>query len=268
MHVKARPEDMGEFAIVAGDPDRLPMIVERFDGGMEASHHVTSSRGYGVYTGTIDGTRVSAVAHGIGCPSAAIVLEELAQLGVKTVIRVGTCGGLQPYVRPGDVIVSTACVRDEGTSRQYLPLEVPATAHMGVVLSAVEAAADAGLTLGAHEKGDASQTPHALAGMTHCKDSFYSELEGSTAVEEINAGRWASWKAAGVLATEMEASALYVVGGLRGMRTGVVLAVVGSTGDESADFFASPEVMSAARDRAIEVTVGAMRRLIRTERAS
>lgn len=245
VHLGATAEDVGGYAIIAGDPGRIPAIAALFEDPRE----VSTARGFAIWTGTLFGVKVSAVSHGIGSPSAAIVMEELAQLGVHTVIRCGTCGGLQRFVRPGDVIVSTSCIRDEGTSRSYCPIEFPAVAEPAVVVASLTAAKRLGV--------------HTHVGVTHCKDAFYSELPGYTVVEKSNSERWKAFEDGGAIATEMEASALYIVGHLRHMRTGVVLACVGTTvGEEGEPFIADAATIALAREGAIRVTVEALRVIV------
>lgn len=134
MHLAAPEGSIGGYCIVCGDPDRVPKIGAMLEGGKE----VANRRGYRIWTGTLDGERVSVCSHGIGSASAAIVFEELARHGVHTIIRMGTCGSTHKSVAAGDVVVSNACVRDEGTSMAYVPAEVPLTATPAVVAALLE----------------------------------------------------------------------------------------------------------------------------------
>ena len=142
-----------------GDPGRSEKIAQFFDN----PKLVAQNREYTTYTGTLLGEKVSVTSTGIGCPSAAIAVEELIKIGADTFIRVGTAGGMQPGTKTGEVAVVTGAIRDEGTSRHYLPLEFPAVADPDVVFALREAAV-------------ALEIPH-HSGITHSKDSFFGETE-------------------------------------------------------------------------------------------
>src|SRR5262249_10210273 len=134
------PGDVGEYVLVPGDPFRTPLIAKHLDEARE----VAFSREYRTFTGKVDGTFVSAMSTGMGGPSVAIGVEELHELGVHTLLRVGTCGALQPVVKMGDLVIAMASVRSEGTPDGYVPKEYPAVASLDVVNALVEAAEAAG----------------------------------------------------------------------------------------------------------------------------
>ncbi|KAA0154536.1 hypothetical protein FNF27_02265 [Cafeteria roenbergensis] len=259
MHVKASPNGIkGAYGILAGDPGRIAKIAALFDDPAE----VATNRGFTVWRGQLDGVNVFAAAHGIGSASAAIVFEELALLGCHTLIRVGTCGSLQAGMRVGDVVVSTGCIRDDGTTRAYLPAEFPAVASHELV-TALRLA-----TMGA--EGD--RPP--WVGVTHCKGSFYSEVPGYVPDAAAADARWAAWVGGGAVATEMEGAALFAIGGARNMRTGMVLAVLGvtkkgpgaadeSTAEAVASILTDSEEAAAGKTRAIRAAVDALRVVIR-----
>ena len=136
-HIKLKAEHKAKYAIIPGDPGRVEKIAAYLDN----AEQVMYNREYNSYLGYLDGERVLVVSTGIGGPSCAICVEELANIGVDTFIRVGTCGGMQPTVFPGDVIVATGAIRFEGTSREYMPIEFPAVADFEVT-SALSAAAE------------------------------------------------------------------------------------------------------------------------------
>jgi uridine phosphorylase len=155
------------------------------------------------------------VSTGIGCPSTAIVVEELITLGVHTFLRIGTCGSLKDEIKGGDAIIATAAIRDEGTTRQYAPIEVPAIADFEMIATLQSAAIKLG-------------KPHHV-GLVHCKDSFYSELSEFTTNPLHTASQWETWRRVGALATEMEVAVIYLLSHLRRCRAGALLSVVGST---------------------------------------
>lgn len=243
-HLHLTPNDVGYYAFLAGDPGRIPLIAKSFESAREVSAH----RGFVCHNGFLENVRVCAVASGIGCPSTAIVVEELAALGVRNFIRVGTCGSLQGAVASGDLVISTGAIRCDGTGAAYVPIEYPAVPDFAVLSALISAGTAAGA--------------RCHVGVTHCKDAFYSEIaENCADVSGTQAG-WMTWQRANALATEMEASALFIVAGLRRCRAGAVFTVVGSveTGDLIAD--------SAGIPSAIGVAIAAMRSLILSERGT
>ena len=116
IHIRARSEDVAPIVLLPGDPGRATRAAER----LECARCYNEFRGLLGYTGSYKGTPVSVQSTGMGAPSAAIVVEELALLGVKTVVRIGTCGGAQPEIRPTDLIIATGAYPLDGTTRQYL----------------------------------------------------------------------------------------------------------------------------------------------------
>jgi len=208
-HIHMEKGDVGKYVLLPGDPGRVPQIAEFFD----SARKVAENREYVTYTGEVDGIPISATSTGIGCPSAAICVEELARIGAEVFIRVGTAGSLQERVGLGDLVVTTGSIRDEGTTRQYIPLSYPAVSDLGVTSALAQAAEKLGL-------------PHHL-GITHCKDAFYAEFTKDHPMSEDWIKRWTIWRRAGVLATSMESAAIFVLSSLKGLRAGEVLAVVG-----------------------------------------
>jgi uridine phosphorylase len=208
-HIALEKGQVGRYILLPGDPGRVPLIAEHFDSAEKMAHN----REYVTYTGTVDGIAISATSTGIGCPSAAICVEELARVGAEVFIRVGTAGSLQEQVGLGHLVVTTGSIRDEGTTRQYVPLSYPAVADREVTDALMQAAGKLEL-------------PH-HAGITHCKDAFYAEFAGDHPMSEDWTKRWAIWRRAGVLATSMESAAIFVLSSIKGLRAGEVLAIVG-----------------------------------------
>src|SRR5688572_11219457 len=135
-HVQLKRGDVGRYVLLPGDPARADKIAAYFDD----ARLIANNREYRTYTGTLLGEPVSVTSTGIGCPSTAIAVEELAMIGADTFIRVGTSGGMQPHLRAGDLAIVTAAIRDEGTTLQYMPMEFPAIADYGVVTALRDAA--------------------------------------------------------------------------------------------------------------------------------
>lgn len=208
-HIGLKPEQVGKYVILTGDPKRCKNIAAYFDHAvLEAD-----SREFVTYTGEWNGTRISVTSTGIGGPSAAIALEELVHCGAHTFIRVGTSGGMQPEIMGGDLVIASGAVRMEGTSKEYAPIEFPAVADVTVVQALAEAA------------NELDATHH--IGVVQCKDSFYGQHEPEAkpvGYELMN--KWDAWIRCGCLASEMESAALFVVASCLRVRIGTVLLVL------------------------------------------
>ena len=245
-HIQCGPGDVGNYCILPGDPGRCRAIAQAFDDPV----HVRTNREYETWTGTLLGERVSVVSTGIGGPSAAIAMEELANLGVHTFIRVGTCGGIALEVQSGDVVVATGAVRMEGTSREYAPIEWPAVPHYQAVQALVQGCKNLG------------KPWH--AGVVQCKDSFYGQHSpGRMPVSYELEQKWEAWKRLGVLASEMESAALFAVAASRRVRCGSVFHVIWNQEREAAGL---DQKESHDTSAAIQVGVEALKLLILEDR--
>ena len=127
-HIRCKEGDVGKYCILPGDPGRCEAIAAHFTNPV----HVGMNREYNIYTGFLNGEKVSVCSTGIGGPSAAIAMEELAAIGCDTFVRIGTCGGIALDILPGDVVIATGAVRYEHTSLEYAPAEFPAVADLTV----------------------------------------------------------------------------------------------------------------------------------------
>lgn len=245
-HIHCVEGDVGRYVFLPGDPGRCETIAKWFDHPV----HVTQNREYNIYTGELLGEKVSVCSTGIGGPSASIAMEELANLGADTFIRVGTCGGIALDVMPGDVVVATGAIRFEHTSLEYAPPEFPAVADFEIA-SALKAASE--------ELGFRTHT-----GVVQCKDSFYGQHspEKSPVYYDL-LQKWESWKRLGVKASEMESAALFVVAAARGVRCGSCFHVVWNQEREKAGL-AMP--MTEDTSGAIRVGIEAMKRVILSDR--
>lgn len=243
-HIACAPGDVGKYVILPGDPGRCEKIAAHFDSPVK----VASNREYTTYTGYLDGVKVSVTSTGIGGPSASIAVEELTELGADTFIRVGTCGGMSKKVHGGDCIVVTGAVRNEGTSREYAPIEYPAVPDFGVTTALVSAAEKLGFRY--------------HTGVVHNKDSFYGQHSPeSMPVSYELATKWEAWKRLGVLASEMESAAIFTVCAARGTRAGAVMYTVWNQEADS-DYTDAPQTDTEA---AIKIAVGAIRELIKSD---
>ncbi|MGB9834313.1 MAG: nucleoside phosphorylase [bacterium] len=204
-HLQVAQGEVGEYVILPGDPGRCQLIARHFEG----PKLVASNREFVTYTGKHSGLSVSVVSTGMGCPSAAIALEELIMLGAKYFVRLGTTGALQKELKIREVIIANSAVRTDGTSLEYVPVEFPAIADIDVTLALEEAAKNKGIQ------------PHLGTIWSH--DAFY---KGSVFADPdfLERERWLI--DAGVLSVENESSALFVIGYLRKVKVGTILTVV------------------------------------------
>lgn len=242
-HIRCVEGDVGRYVILPGDPGRCEKIAALFDD----AHFVSQNREYTIYTGTLLGEKVSVCSTGIGGPSAAIALEELVECGADTFIRVGTSGGIVDKVKGGDIVIATGAIRQEGTSREYLPIEFPAVADFSVVSALNEAAKTLGF-------------PY-HTGVIQSKDSFYGEIRPAQMpiADELTA-KWKAWKAAGALTSEMETAALLIVAQVLHVRCGAVLNVLWNADNDDA-----PAIPPDATERGVKAAVEAIRVLIRED---
>ena len=245
-HIRCNPGDVGRDCFLPGDPGRCEAIAQHFDNPV----HVGMNREYNIYTGTLLGEKVSVCSTGIGGPSAAIAMEELAAIGTDTFIRIGTCGGIDMDVLPGDVVVATGAIRFEHTSYEYAPVEFPAVPNFDIA-AALKAASE-----------DLGYRTH--AGVVQCKDSFYGQHspERSPVYYEL-LNKWESWKRLGVKASEMESAALFVVAAALGVRCGSCFHAVWNQEREKAGL-AMP--MTEDTSGAIKVGIEAMKRIIAADK--
>ena len=199
IHVRAEPGEYAEACLLPGDPLRAKYIAETY---LDNAVQRNAERGMLGYTGEFEGRLVSVQSTGIGCPSAAIVVEELVQLGVKRLLRVGTCGGLQNDLALGDLIIALSAIPADATARHLVGTDqhVP-TASWELVHGAVHVAKEAGQPM--------------RIGPIVSSDLFYNP----------DGEQYARWSSRGVLAVEMEAAVLFTLGALRGVQAGCLLTV-------------------------------------------
>jgi DeoD family purine-nucleoside phosphorylase len=199
IHIRAEPGDYAEAVLLPGDPLRAKYIAETY---LDDVVQRNAERGLLGYTGTYEGKPVSVQGTGMGCPGATIVFEELIQLGCKKLIRVGTCGGLQPHHALGDLIVALTAVPADSTASHLVGNEPHCpTASWSLVHGAVHAAKEQNLPL--------------HVGPIVSSDLFYNPDDG----------QYERWSKRGVLAVEMEGAALFTLSALRGVESGCLLTV-------------------------------------------
>lgn len=233
------------LAIIPGDPAR----VERIAATMDRSEPLAAHREFTSFLGWFGDTPIVVCSSGIGGPSTSIAVEELAQLGVNTFLRVGTTGGIQPHLAQGDVIVTTGAVRLDGASLHFAPMEFPAVADFACTTALVEAAHALKID------------PH--VGITASSDTFYPGQERydtySGRVVRRFQGSLEEWQAMGVLNYEMEAATLFTMCASQGLRAGCVAGVlVNRTKSETPD----EETARRIEATTVSVVVDAARRLV------
>ena len=245
-HIRCKQDDVGRYVFLPGDPGRCESIARHFDDPV----HIGMNREYNVWTGTLLGEKVSVCSTGIGGPSAAIAMEELVAIGADTFIRIGTCGGIDLDVCPGDVVVATGAVRYEHTSLEYAPIEYPSVPDFDVTAALKAAGEDLGFRV--------------HTGVVQCKDSFYGQHspERSPVSYEL-LQKWEAWKRLGVKASEMESAALFVVAAALGVRCGSCFHAVWNQEREKAGMFMP---MTEDTSGAIKVGIEAIKRLIAADR--
>jgi uridine phosphorylase len=207
-HIKCRKGDIARYVLLPGDPARVKIIASLLD----ESRKVAENRQYVTYTGRVSGLEISTTSTGIGGPSAAIAVEELARCGADTFIRVGTCGGYQKDQKIGDIAIATGAVRWEGTTRQYVPIEYPAFSTPEVVMALVEAAERIGANyhVGITKSGDSLYAGMAFGGY---QQSWMKNVE-------------TDFIRSNVISAEMEASTIFTLASLFRLRAGSVCSII------------------------------------------
>ncbi len=245
-HIHCKEGDVGRYVFLPGDPGRCEAIAKHFDNPV----HVGMNREYNIYTGTLLGEKVSVCSTGIGGPSAAIAMEELAAIGADTFIRVGTTGGIALDVCPGDVVVATGAVRFEHTSLEYAPIEFPSVADFDITAALKAASEDLGFKT--------------HVGVVQCKDSFYGQhAPDKSPISYELIQKWEAWKRLGVKSSEMESAALFVVAAALGVRCGSCFHVVWNQEREK---LGMNMPMTEDTSGAIRVGIEAMKRIIAADK--
>ena len=232
--------------MLPGDPGRVPTIGEHLDEPRELANY----REFRTFLGELDGHPVLVTSTGCGGPSLSVAVEELAQLGVRKFLRVGSTGGLQPQVKVGDVVISTAAMRCDGASRDFAPPEYPAVSNFEMTRALVDSAVE--LEVPWH------------TGVTVSTDTFYPGQERydthSGYVLRRLQGSLEEWRALHILNCEMEVATLFTMTSALGLAAGAVCGVVAQRMES--DHIVGREAFALAIDRSIRVAVGAAKRLL------
>ncbi|MEM0000010.1 MAG: uridine phosphorylase [Desulfurococcaceae archaeon] len=240
-HLMVKPGDVSRYVLLPGDPERVPLIAKFWD----KYWHVASHREFVTYSGYYKEVFISATSTGIGAPSTAIAIEELARVGAEVFIRTGTTGALRRGIKIGDLVISSGAVRLEGTSKHYIMPEYPAVASYDVLLALVEAAE----TLGVRYH----------VGLTASSDSFYvgQERPGfNDYLPPFQRGLLEHLRSANVLNLEMEASTIFVLSNIYNLRAGAVCAVIANR--ETEEFVPGAGVEDAIKvaNEAVRILAG------------
>ncbi len=236
-----------KYAILTGDPKRVPLIAQYLDN----PKFLSEKREFVTYIGQINGENVLITSTGIGGASASITVEELSLLGIKYIIRIGTCGGMNKSVKSNDLVIPTGSIRMEGTSKEYVYVEYPAVPDFEVLSAIVESAKS--LEYKYH------------TGVVHCKDSFYGQhnpelMPNSNELKD----KWQSWLKMGTLASEMETASIFIVSLLRGIKAGAVLLSIWN--QELKDNSTSTNADNYNISNAINTAINAVKILINNHR--
>jgi len=244
-HIRCKKGDIAPYVLLPGDPSRVPKIASFWDEAREIVRH----REYVTYTGKYKGVPISATSTGIGGPSTAIAIEELARVGANTFIRVGSTGALQPDIRVGDLIISTASIRFDGVTKIYVYPEYPAVAHYEVVLALIEAAESLGVK---YHVGITASTDSFYVGQGRKGFKGYMPKWCRGIVDEL--------REMNVLNFEMESSTIFTLSNLYGLRAGGVYAVYDNA-------ITGEFVAGAGEEDAIRVACEAVKILYEWDRA-
>ncbi|QLK24949.1 nucleoside phosphorylase [Natrinema zhouii] len=199
-HLLVDDGDLTDIALIPGDPGRVDRIADHCD----ESETIAQNREYKVVNATYEGRELTICSTGIGCPSAAIAIEEMANVGVETFLRVGTTGALQSEIEIGDMIVATGAAKNEGTSKRYEAVEYPAVADYDALSALVDSAE--------------ANNEDVHVGPIASDDAYYAETDD--AVDD--------WEAANLLSVEMEAAAVFSLARRKGLRAGAICTVDGN----------------------------------------
>lgn len=254
-HIQCKKGDLADIILLPGNPQRVDTIGNYLENVQEVAHN----REYKSITGEFEGIPVSVVSTGIGCPSTAIAVEELIAIGAKKLIRVGTCGSAwREGINPLSVIVPTACVRDEGTTIEYLPAGFPAVADLQIVQALEKSAKEQGID--------------AHTGINRTHDAFYAPDRSVAKWGDFYHDKRFEKVPSPIISSEMEASALFVVASMFGVQAGTVLAVDAEPTPLKTmalreeympnEAYKSKEISTQAQKNMIETALGALKYLV------
>jgi uridine phosphorylase len=238
------------YAILTGDPGRVPNIAERFSNNHE---EIAFNREFRTFLVEYSKVPIVIISTGIGGSSASIVMDELASIGVKTLIRIGTSGSIQDYIKAGNVVITTGSVRLDGASLHYAPIEYPATANYEVINALVNAAKATNVKF--------------HTGITVSTATFYPGQERYDSflgyVIKSLQGSKEEWRKLNVLNYEMESATILTLANVFGLRAGCVTGIVAER--EMSEKITRKALMQG-EENSIIVGVGAIKNLVTLQR--
>lgn len=230
-HIAMEPGDIGEYVLLPGDPARSDIAAQYF----EDAKLVANNREHRTFTGYYKGVKVSVTSTGMGCPSAAIAAEELINIGAKALIRIGSSAALDPQINIGDLMISIAAMKNEGTSRFYVPENFPAVPDFELTHCLMETAKEIAPQIGSK----------VYCGITSSDDAFYGEtpefIEGLRKLKVMN--------------LDMESSALYTIGHLRGVRVATINGTSGNLTNADVIYTKKNEKLHEAWEKEIQIVL-------------
>ena len=241
-HIALEPGDVGEYVLLPGDPARSDRVAKFLrNAELKASH-----REHRTFTGDYKGIKVSVCSTGMGCPSTAIAVEELANIGANTFVRVGSSAALRPEIKIGDIVISNGSMKNEGTSRFYVPECFPAVPDIGLTYLLTQVAKE--LTTDTEH--------HVYSGISASDDAFYSEGEWIQKLIKL-----------GVQNVEMEASALFTIALLRGLRAACICGVSGNLNTGEVIYTTENTKLAAAWEMEIQIVLETIYRVEQAKNA-
>jgi len=230
-HIDMVDGDVGEYVLLPGDPFRCDVVAKYLDNPKLVAH----KRAHKTYTGYYKGIKVSVTSTGMGCPSAAMTLEELANIGGKVFVRLGTCAGLDPEVHVGDIVVTTASMKNDGTTKMYVPERFPAIADLDLTSILIKTT-----------KQMCEGTSHGVHfGITASDDAFYAESEEW--IDEL--------VKLGCTNVEMESSAIFTIGHRRNLRTACICACAANINTGEVFYGKKNEITPIAVEKETEIAL-------------
>ena len=233
-HTQLSPEDIGDYVLLPGDPARSDRVATFLDD----AKLVANNREHRTFTGYYKGVKVSVTSTGMGCPSTAIAAEELINIGAKYLVRIGSTGALQEYIHTGDLVISTGSMKNEGTSRFYVPDVFPAVPDFDFTRQLIDSAKEFKEELGYN----------VYYGINASDDAFYGETPEF--IEKLHS--------LGVLNVEMESSALFTVCTRRRVKGAMISAVSGNLVCDEVEYGKKNEKLAEGWNNEIRVVLDAI----------
>ena len=239
-HIQCRAGDVNKYVLLPGDPERVDMIAAQWD----EARFIASHREFRTFSGKIAGIPITSCSTGIGGPSASIAIEELAELGADTFIRIGTCGAIQPDINCGDLIICSGAMRQDGTSDDYVDKSYPAIANHEVILALIQACESLGKK---YHVGISCTTASFHCGQSRPGFGGYSQSFTREKITDL--------QASGVTNFEMEAATIFTLASLYKLRAGAVFTVVADRNKNTFINAGSDDSIQAANE-AVKILAG------------